>query len=153
MNLVSILTAVLLLLSSAIGCCAGDASYEETVSTIKSVMAGSTSDARKESYNYIRIDKCTLEYNVLGTFPSGGLYNIKYSGMDFSGLKYQGSKAGHDYTAFVVLNFKKELHAKDDSKDLAIRTVVVNVSDDASAQVLYRAFLQLGELCGAFTVN
>lgn len=153
MNIIAIMTAVLLLLGSTIGHCAGEASYDETVSTILKTMAGSTSEARKESYNYIRIDKCTLEYNVLGTFPSGGLYNIKYSGLDFSGLKYQGSKAGHDYTAFVTLNFKNDLHAKDGSKDLAIRTIVVNVSDDAGAQVLYQSFLQLGELCGAFTLN
>jgi len=149
MNIMTIMAAVIILLNSAPVYCDGGPSYGDTVSLIKNLMAGKTSEARKESYNYVRFDQCRLEYNVLGTFPAGGLYDIKYSGLDFSTLNYGVSKAGHDYTAFIILNFGSTLHAKDRDRDLTIRTVVVNVSDDENAQILYRAFLHLGELCGA----
>jgi hypothetical protein len=144
-----ILFLALLLSFKSIAYCESGPSYDDTVTLIKKTMASSTSDFRKESYTYIRFDKCVMNYNVLGTFPSGGLYDIKYRDIDFSGLNGQVSKTGRDYTSFVVLNFSKDLHAKDDSNDLTIHTVVVNVSDDDSAHILFKAFLHLGELCGA----
>jgi hypothetical protein len=112
-------------------------------------MANSTSDYRKESYGYIRFDKCSLDFNVLGTYPVGDLYNIKFNTIDFSSLNARVSKAGHDYTAFIILNFNNSFQFKDQFRDLSIHTVVVNVSTDEKAQLLFNAFLHLGELCGA----
>jgi hypothetical protein len=59
------------------------------------------------------------------------------------------SKEGHDYTAFIILNFNKPFQSNDGSKILTIRTAVINVSDDEKAHTLFQAFLRLGELCGA----
>lgn len=145
----AILLIAMLLSMESITYGASGSSYEDTVTLIKKTMVSSTSDYRQESYNYIKFDKCIMNYNVLGTFPSGGLYDIKYGGIDFSSLNYQVSKLGHDYTAFMILNFGKEIHAKDDTNDWKIHTVVVNVSDDHNAAILFKAFLHLGELCGA----
>ena len=148
-NIIFITAIILSLLSSGITYGDDGPSYEATVNSIKATMAGSTSDARKESYNYIRFNKCIMDYNVLGTYPVGSLYDIRFSGVDFSSLNYQASRTGHDYTAFIILNFDKPLHSKGDFIDLTIRTLVVNVSNDEKAQLLYRAFSHLGDLCGA----
>jgi hypothetical protein len=148
-NIIPIIATILFLLLNGIAYCDNELSYDETVNLIKDTMANSTSDARKESYGYIRFNKCNLDYNVFGTYPVGDLYNIKSSNIDFSSLNYQLSKTGHDYTAFIILNFNNNIQSKDDFKDLTIRTVVINVSTDEKAQILFKAFLHLGELCGA----
>ena len=137
------------LLSGSIAYCDSGPSYEETVKSIKDAMLSSTSDARKESYNYIRFDQCTFNYNVLGTYPVGDLYDIKFSNIDFSSLNNQASRTGHDYTAFVILNFNQPFRSKGNFIDLTIRTLVVNVSTDEKAQLLLKAFSHLGDLCGA----
>lgn len=148
-NIISISATIVLLLTISTAYCENELSYNDTVDLIKETMANSTSDARKESYGYIRFNKCRMDYNVLGTYPVGDLYDIKFSNIDFSSLNFQASKAGHDYTAFIILNFNNNLHSKYDFKDITIRTVVVNVSDDEKAQILFKAFSHLGELCGA----
>jgi hypothetical protein len=112
-------------------------------------MANNTSYARKENYGYIRFNKCSLDYNVMGTYPVGDLYNIKFSNIDFSSLNDRLSKTGHDYTSFIILNFTNDIRLKDNTKELNIHTVVVNVSTDEKAQELFDAFLHLGKLCGA----
>jgi hypothetical protein len=148
-DIISITTVMSFFLFNGIAYCNSDQSYSDTVDVIMKTMAGSTSDYRKESYGYIRLNKCSLDYSVSGTYPVGDLYTIRYSNIDFSSLNYEASKAGHDYTAFIILNFKNPIKAKDRSNDLTIHTVVVNVSDDEKAQILFKAFLHLGELCGA----
>jgi hypothetical protein len=148
-NFISTVTSILLLSVSAVAYCDNEPSYEDTVSLITKTMASNTSDVRKESYGYIRFTKCIMEYNVAGTYPVGDLYNIKFSNINFASLNYQGSRAGHDYTAFVILNFKEPFQSKGDFKDITIHTAVINVSDNDAAQVLLKAFLHLGELCGA----
>jgi hypothetical protein len=124
-------------------------SYEDTITLISKTMATSTSGYREESYGYINFNKCNLDYNVSGKYPAGPGYNIKFSGIDFANLNSRDSKLGHDYTAFVILNFNKSLEYSTGNNALKIRTVVVNLSDDESARVLFRAFLHLGALCGA----
>jgi len=42
-----------------------DLSYDETVTLIAETMANSTSSERKESYGYIRFDRCSMDYNVM----------------------------------------------------------------------------------------
>jgi len=74
---------------------------------------------------------------------------MKFANSDFSSLNDQVSKTDHDFTAFIILNFRNNLRYKDDSKELTIRTVVVNVSSNQKAQKLFDAFLHLGALCGA----
>jgi len=146
--LVVIVSVLLLCISVS---CYGDSEqlYDETVNLIKETMASNTSVSRKESYKYINFDKCVLQYHVSGTYPVGDLYNITFSDIDFSGLNYKLSRTGHDYTAFVILNFNKHIKFKDDFKELTVETVVINMFDDAAAQLLFKAFLRLGELCGA----
>ena len=126
-----------------------DLSLDETVQLLTQTMADSTSVARKESYRNIHFDTCVLDYTVSGTYPVGDPYTIRYSAIDFGSLNYQMSKEGHDYTAFLILNFNKPFQSNDGSKILAIRTTVINVSNDEKAHMLYKAFLHLGELCGA----
>jgi hypothetical protein len=147
LTFIAIIIVVLLINGNAYS--DNERSYDDTVKLIKETMANSTSDYRKENYGYINISKCNMDYNVAGTYPVGDLYNIKFSNIDLSSLNYQLSKVGHDYTAFIILNFNKNFQAKDDFKDLTIRTVVVNVSTDEKAQLLFKEFLHLGELCGA----
>jgi hypothetical protein len=147
-TIATVFTAICLLTNS-IAYCDDGPSYDDTVQTIKETMVSNTSVFRQESYGYIKFDKCSLDYNVRGTFPSGGLYDIKFSNIDFSSLNSRESKVGRDYTAFVILNFKNAAHYKIDDKDIKIHTVVVNVSDLEKAQVLYKAFSRLGNLCGA----
>jgi hypothetical protein len=124
-------------------------SYEDTVALLRETMAKNTSIFRKESYGPITFNACTLDYTVSGTYPVGDQYTLSFSNIDFSSLNYQVSKAGHDYTAFVLLNFNNKFIYRDGSKEIAVRTTVVNVRDDESAQTLFKAFLHLGELCGA----
>jgi len=146
--IISIIVTFSFLLFSGIAYCDSGLSYDDTVNLITKTMVSSTSDYRKETYGYIRFDKCSLDYNVFGTYPVGDHYNIKFSNIDFSSLNYQVSKTGHDYTAFIILNFKNAFQIKDDFKELTVHTVVVNVSSDEKAQILFKAFLHLGKLCG-----
>ena len=97
----------------------------------------------------MRFDKCRMDYNVLGTYPVGDLYDLKFSGIDFTSFNPSLSKVGHDYTDFVVLNFTKPLKRTDRSEDMMIRTVVINAAPGEKAQLLLKAFQHLGELCGA----
>jgi len=136
-----------LLLMGTTAYCDNALSYDDTVELIKKTMIGSDSGIRKESYGYIRFDKCLMEYNVLGTYPVGELYNLKFSHIDFSSLNAAGCKIGHDYTDFVILDFDTSLKRTDNSQDLMIRSVVFNASPDDKAQSLLKAFLHLGELC------
>ena len=148
-KIISVMAAITSLLIQGTAYCGDEPSYDDTVNLIQKTMAGSTSDARKESYAYIRFDKCNMEYRVLGTYPVGALYDIKFSNIDFSSLNTKMSNRGHDYTAFIALNLNNYFKSKGDFKEMAIRTLVVNVSNDEKAQVLFKAFLHLGELCGA----
>jgi hypothetical protein len=148
-NIISAAVALLCLSISAVAYCEDGLSYDDTVNLIAKTMTGSTSDARKESYEYVRFDKCVMNYNVLGTYPVGDLYNIKFTGIDFSRLNSQASKVGHDYTSFIILSFYTPFRSKGDFKDLTISNLVVNVSADDKAQILYGAFMHLGELCAA----
>lgn len=148
-HLISITTVTLLLSINSTAYCDNGPSYEDTVKFITDTMASSTSDARKESYGYIRFTKCNLDYNVSGTYPVGDPYNITFSGINFSSLDDQGAKAGYDYTAFIFLSFNDPFRSKGDFRDIAIHTAVINVSTEEKAQALLKAFLHLGELCGA----
>jgi hypothetical protein len=151
-KLVNIIPAIVVILFLTKSCIAyGDngLSYDATVNLIKKTMSGNTSVARQESYEYIKIDKCILDYKVFGTFPVGTPYEIKFSGIDFSSLNYQQSKIGHDYTDFIILNFIKPALYRINGTDLPIHTVVVNTFDDKSKKILFDAFLHLGELCSA----
>jgi hypothetical protein len=112
-NILSVISAVLFLLVGGIACCESEPSYDDTVNVIRETMANSTSDYREESYGYIRFNQCSLDYIVSGRYPVGDLYTIKFSNIDFSSLNYQVSKAGHDYTAFIILNFNNPFQAKD----------------------------------------
>ena len=148
-NFISLLIAFLFLSVTCNAYCTNELSYDDTVNIITETMANSTSYARKESYGNIRFNNCILDYNVMGTYPVGDLYNMKFTNIDFSSLNDQESKTGHDYTAFILLNFRNNVQYKDDIKELTISTVVVNVSTDEKAQILFDAFLHLGKLCGA----
>jgi len=90
-----------------------------------------------------------MTYNVLGTYPSGGSYDITYRGLDFSSLDPSQSRFGHDYTSFIMLSFNNPVRYQQDGQELEIRTVVVNVSDDERAAALFDAFLRLARLCSA----
>ena len=129
--------------------CDSGRSYDATVEVIQKTMIGSDSGIRKESYGYIRFDKCIMEYNVRGTYPVGELYNLKFSNIDFSSLNPAGCKIGHDYTDFVILDFDTYLKRTDNSTDMMIRSIVINASPDEKTELLFKAFLHLGELCRA----
>jgi len=143
------IVAVLSLTMRCIACADDDLSYDDTVNLIGKTMAGNTSVARQESYGPIKIDKCILNYRVFGTFPVGTPYDIQFSGIDFSSLNRHQSKTGHDYTAFIILNFTKPAIYRINATDTSIHSVVINTFDDKSAQILFKAVLHLGELCGA----
>ena len=145
----SILTAMTLLLMGTTAYCDNGLSYDETVDVIKKTMIGSDSGIRKESYGYIRFDKCSMEYNVLGTYPVGELYNLKFSHIDFSSLNAAGCKTGNDYTDFVILDFNTPLTRTDNGKDMMIRSIVINAAPDDKTELLFKTFLHLGELCRA----
>lgn len=142
-----IMATALLLVSNGVAYCDNLLAYEETVTLIKETMLSSTSDLRKESYGSIKFDKCSLNYSVSGTYPIGELYDINFSNIDFSSLRQRESKTGHDYTAFIILNFNNYFRSKSDFKNTTNRTMVINVSTDEKAQLLFKAFLHLGELC------
>ena len=146
-NSISIVGAVLLMMS-AVGY-SGAASYEEITKTIASTMRSSLSAARKESYGSITFDTCKFAYTVSGTYPSGGLYTIKFSDLDFTALNLNNSKTGQDYTDFIILNFNKKFSYKSDIDTLMVGTTVINAADNEGAQTLFTAFSQLGKLCGA----
>lgn len=148
-TIIATITTVILLSFNNKAYCDTDLSYEDTVNLITEAMVNNVSDVRKESYGYIRFDKCGLEYNVLGTYPIGDLYNINYSNIDFSSLNYQSSKAGYDYTGFIILNFNNDIKLKEYFRELTVRTIVVSVSTAEKAQLLFKTFLHLGKLCGA----
>jgi hypothetical protein len=145
----SILTTMTLLLVGATAYCDSELSYDETVNVITKTMIGSDSGIRKENYGYIRFDKCSMEYNVLGTYPVGELYNLKFSNIDFSSLNTAGCKTGNDYTDFVILDFNTPLTRTDNGKDMMIRSIVINASPDDQTKLLFKSFLHLGELCRA----
>lgn len=147
--IVAMLAALFIVLNGCLAHCEQKLSYEETVDLIKKTMASSTSVERQESYGYIRLENCIMDYKVSGTYPVGDTYNINYSNLNFSGLNQQRSKAGHDYTSFIILNFDKQIEAKSNNEILKIHTVVVNVSDDVKAAILFKAFSDLGKLCRA----
>ena len=146
---IPLITTILFLSFEDVSYCSNALSYEDTVKLIQEIMVDSTSYVRKDSYRYINFKNCILDYNVKGTYPVGTQYDIKYSNVDFSSLNYQVSKVGHDYTAFVILSFNNNIQAKEVVKNISIRTIVINISDYEKAQILYKAFLHLGELCGA----
>jgi hypothetical protein len=148
-NILSITAAVLVVSLNGSAYGLNEVAYNDAVRFIATTMAGATSDARKESYNYIRFDKCKMEYNVLGTYPVGELYDTKFSNIDFATLNPRMSRTGHDYTAFIQLNFASPLRSKGNFNEMALSNLVVNVSSDEKAQLLFKAFLYLGELCGA----
>ena len=130
------------------GCCVPSSPYNDTVKLIKELLSGSSSDVRKESYSYIRFSECILDYKVSGTYPIGTRYDIKFSDIDFTSLNYQGSKVGADYSNFIVLNFNNPINYKTFSKELTVHTVVMDAAGYEQAQALFKAFLQLGEICG-----
>jgi hypothetical protein len=148
-KMATISAVIFCLLNNGVAYCDNGLSYDDTVSLIKKTMVSSPSEARKESYGSIAFNKCSLEYDVYGTYPVGDLYHLKFRNIDFSSLNYQVSKTGHDYTAFMALNFENYFQVRDGRKELAIRTVVINVSNDERADILFKAFLHLGDLCGA----
>lgn len=122
-------------------------SYGETVKLIKTTMADNPSDYRKESYGAIQFDRCRLDYSVAGTYPVGDLYDFKFSAIDFSSLDPRTSKTGNDYTPFIILSFTNYFTSRDSYRELQQRTLVVNLSSEEKAAVLFKAFLHLGELC------
>lgn len=147
LNQIIILAIFCLLSSNKTAHCDSGPSYDETVALIKETMSSSTSSYRQESYGYIKLDRCNLEYEVAGKYPVGSFYDIKYSAIDLSSINPQESKFSHDYTAFLVLSFNKYLHYSTSSGSLKIKTIVINTSDDEAARKLYTAFLHLGDLC------
>jgi len=152
MKFVNINALVATVLSLSLSCLAyggNELSYEDTVKLISKTMDDNTSDARKEHYAYIKFDNCVLQYKVSGTFPVGTLYDIKFSNIDFSSLNEHQSKVDHDYTDFLLLNFRNPAKYEIDGADIPIHTVIINTSDGESAKTLFNAFLHLGKLCGA----
>jgi len=141
-----VVTIVLLAMQSNAYCDSG-LSYDETVRFIKTTMVDNPSDYRKESYGVVNLDKCSLDYSVAGTYPVGDLYNIKFSTIDFSSLDPQESKTGNDYTPFIILSFNNHFTSTDGYRQLKLRTLVVNLSSEEKAEVLFKAFLHLGEIC------
>lgn len=148
-NIVSILVTILSIVLSGVAYCDNIPSYDDVANNIEEIMINNPSEARKERYGYVHINNCRMDYNVLGTYPVGELYNIKYSNMDFSNINYKLSRTGHDYTSFLILKFNNDIKYNDGIKELAVRTVVINIASDEKARELFKAFQQLGELCGA----
>ena len=90
-----LVVTIVLLAMQSIAYCDGGLSYEETVRLIKTTMVDYPSDFRKESYGTVKLDKCSLEYSVAGTYPVGDLYSIKFSNIDFSSLDPQAATTGN----------------------------------------------------------
>jgi len=131
------------------GCCVSSSPYNNTVKLIKELLPGISSNVRKEVYSFVRFDKCLLDYNVSGTYPVGTPYDINYSNIDFSSLNFQGSKIGVDSSYFIILDFNNPFNYKTVSSERTVRTVVIDAASYEQAQTLFKAFLRLGELCGA----
>ena len=148
-NIISMLATLSSLLVCGTARCDDGLSYDDTVKLIKNTMVDSNSGIRQESYGYIRFDNCRMDYNVLGIYPAGEFYDLKFSGIEFSSLNASVSKIGHDYTDFVILSFAESLKRTDRSEDMMIRSVVINAGPDEKTQLLFKTFLHLGELCGA----
>jgi hypothetical protein len=146
-RLAASLMATVLLATSTIASSDSGPSYEDTVDLIKKTLVSGDSGIRRESYRYLRFDKCVMEYNVLGTYPVGEPYDLKFSGIDFSSLNASTSKIGQDYTDFVVLSFGNPVKRTDNSNDMMIHTVVFNAGPAEKTKALFNAFLHLGELC------
>jgi hypothetical protein len=146
-NIIAVVAFVSSLLHCSNAYSENGTSFKDTINLIKETMSTSTSAFRKESYVYIRFNKCSMDYNVLGTYPVGELYDIKFKNIDFSSLNEASSRTGHDYTAFIVLNFDRPFESKGDFREVTLRNAVINVSNDEKAQILFKAFLNLGELC------
>lgn len=138
---------ILLLAMQGIAYCDSSLSYSETVRLIKTTMMDSPSDYRKESYGAIIFDRCSLDYSVAGTYPVGDLYNIKFSNIDFSSLDPREAKTGNDYTPFIILGFENYFTSRDSDQELQLRNLVINLSSEKKAEVLFKAFLRLGEIC------
>ena len=114
-NSITFIATFLFLSISGIGYCDSGLSYNDTVSLIMKILPDISSDVRKESYGYIKFNGCILDYNVMGTFPSGTPYNIKYNNVDFSSLNYEVSKVGDAYKSqsnFIILNFNNNINYK-----------------------------------------
>ena len=146
-NIALFVVTIVLLAIQSIAYCDSGLSYAETVRLIKTTMVDNPSDFRKESYGTVKLDKCSLEYSVAGTYPVGDLYNIKFSNIDFSSLDPQAATTGNDYTPFIILGFNDYFTTRDGYQELKLRTLVVNLSSEEKAAVLFKAFLHLGELC------
>jgi hypothetical protein len=150
-NIMTIIATIFLLAITATGYCDSGLPYNDTVNLIKNLLPGVSSDVRKESYGYIRFNKCILDYNVSGFYPVGTPYTITFSNIDFSSLNYQGSKTGVDSSHFIKLIFNTPVNYKTDSIEQTVSAVVIDAASNEQAQTLFKAFLRLGELCGAKT--
>jgi len=148
-NILTIAATLFFLSFNGIGHCDSGLPYTDTVNLIKTLLSGISSDVRQESYGYIRFDECILDYNVSGYYPIGTPYDISFRHIDFSSLNYQKSKTGADSSHFVILIFNKPFNYKSTSKDMTASTAVIDAASYQQAQTLFKAFLHLGELCGA----
>ena len=148
-KILPVIATVMLLSIGGVGYCDSGLPYNDTVDLIKKMLPGISSEVRKESYGSLRFDKCILDYNVSGTFPVGTLYNITYSNIDFSSLNYNVSKIGVDSSHYIIVNFNKSFRYKTESDERTVSTVVIDAASYEQAQTLFKAFLHLGELCGA----
>ena len=148
-KILPVIATVMLLSMNGIGHCDSGLAYNDTVDLIKKILPGISSEVRKESYGSLRFNKCILDYSVSGTFPVGTLYNIAYSNIDFSSLNYNVSKVGVDSSHFIILNFNAPFNYKTQSDERTVSTVVIDAASYEQAQTLFKAFLHLGELCGA----
>lgn len=145
-----ILAAIALLF----GCCGlawGDTGRPtgDLASFITSTMTGNTSSFRKESYQSAAFEGCTLNYTVSGTYPAGGLYTIRFQGIDFSTLDVASSKIGQDYTDYVVLRFDKPFTYASETDRRYVSTTVINVDQRKVAQDLFDACLRFAAQCRA----
>ncbi|HEY5975537.1 MAG TPA: hypothetical protein VIU41_12410 [Geobacteraceae bacterium] len=148
-NLLTIAVTISIISMNGIGYCDSGLQYGETVAFIKNALPGISSDVRKESYGYIRFNECNLDYNVAGNYPVGTSYDISFKQIDFSSLNYQKSKVGVDSSYFIILNFNKSFISRIYSNERTVSTVVIDAASNEQAQTLFKAFLHLGELCGA----
>ncbi|QWV94489.1 hypothetical protein KP004_04700 [Geomonas oryzisoli] len=126
---------------------AASPAVQQTAAAIVATMSSSTSSARKESYQSIDFNGCRLSYTVSGTYPSGGLYTIKFQDLDFSALDVAACRSGQDYTDYVVLRFKKPFSYRSLTDTLSVSTTVINVADPEAAQTLLEGFVRLAEQC------
>ena len=121
----------------------------DLASFITSTMTGNTSSFRKESYQSAGFEGCTLNYTVSGTYPAGGLYTIRFQGIDFSTLDVASSKIGQDYTDYVVLRFDKPFTYASEIDRRYVSTTVINVNQRKAAQDLFDACQRFAAQCRA----